>query len=30
MSRAQTQILQLTDQQLANANALNNQFLGAQ
>ena len=30
MSRAQTQTLQLTDQQLANANALNNQFLGAQ
>ena len=30
MSRAQTQTLQLTDQQLANANALNSQFLGAQ
>jgi hypothetical protein len=30
MSRAQTQTLQLTDKQLANANALNNQFLGAQ
>jgi hypothetical protein len=30
MSRAQTQTLQLTDQQLANANALNKQFLGAQ
>src|ERR1051326_8182395 len=30
MSRAQTQTQQLTDQQLAGINALNNQFLGAQ
>src|SRR2546430_8745638 len=30
MSRAQTQTLQMTDQQLANANALNKQFLTAQ
>ena len=30
MSRAQTQTQQLSDQQLANINALNNQFLGAQ
>ena len=30
MSRAQTQTQQLTDKQLANINALNNQFLSAQ
>jgi len=30
MSRAQTQTQQLSDQQLASINALNNQFLGAQ